>query len=105
MKKAALHTFDTCVSMLSEESNQRPKFLTVLDGFTNELPTFMLVTSSFDVCWGVPIIINSVLLSLSLSLFWSIHERTYLMHVSKTDIFSWISVFGLKEMYHCVSSA
>ena len=39
MKKAALHTFDTCVSMLSEESNQRPKFLTVLDGFTNELPT------------------------------------------------------------------
>ena len=55
--------------MLSEESNQRPKFLTVLDGFTNELPTFMLVTSSFDVCWGVPIIINSVLLSLSLSLF------------------------------------
>ena len=26
----------------------------VLDGFTNELPTFMLVTSSFDVCWGVP---------------------------------------------------
>ena len=83
--------------MLSEESNQRPKFLTVLDGFTNELPTFMLVTSSFDVCWGVPIIINSVLLSLSLSLFWSIHERTYLMHVSKTDIFSWISLFGLKS--------
>ena len=36
MKKAALHTFDTCVSMVSEESNQRPKFLTVLDGFTNE---------------------------------------------------------------------
>ena len=54
--------------MLSEESNQRPKFLTVLDGFTNELPTFMLVTFSFDVCWGVPIIINSVLLSLSLSM-------------------------------------
>ena len=47
MKKAALHTFDTCVSMLSEESNQRPKFLTVLDGFTNELPTFMLVTKTY----------------------------------------------------------
>ena len=69
MTTAGLHTFDTCVSMLREESNQTPTFLSVLNGFTNELVTFMLVTSSFDICWGVPIIIIYVLFSLSLSLF------------------------------------
>ena len=42
--------------MFKQESNDTPRFLTVSDGLTTELPTVISLMFSLDTCLGVPII-------------------------------------------------
>ena len=56
------------------ESNHVPKFLATVTGATSMLPTVRLSKFILESCCFVPINMNSVLSSLSLSLSVSIHE-------------------------------
>ena len=67
-EKAALHVWFICVTIFSWLSNQPPRFLTSEEGRIALWPTQRESMSTFTNCYLVPITVNSVFSSLSISL-------------------------------------
>ena len=75
VKECSLAAFlVTCVFRFICASNQLPKFLALLNEVTRILPTRRVLKVTFLSCCLVPMIMNSVLSSFSLSLSASMHR-------------------------------
>ena len=79
-KKAALHVWFICLTIFNWLSNQPPRFLTSEEGRIAVWPTQRGSMSTFTNCCLVPITVNSVFSSLSISLSISIHFPILVMH-------------------------
>ena len=67
---------------------------------------FRVRVDIFERCCGVPTTSSLVLSPLSLSLFAGMHELTSCMHCSiRSNELATPDLFGVKDMYICVSSA
>ena len=63
------NSLEFLASMFKQESIDTPRFLTMSDDLTTELPSVISLMFNLDTCLGAPIIKIFVLLSFSLSVF------------------------------------
>ena len=106
-KSAVLQMLFIWVSILSCPSNQQPGFLTLLVGVMLLSLTCMESMLTLASCCLVPMIMNSVLSSFSLSLSWRIRFLMSTMQFCIADKAADCSALesALKDIYNCVSSA
>ena len=82
-RASANGTLDPCIARLLSITFLNLKFLV----FISELPTLMLIACNLRNCCRVPIIVNSVLSSLTRSLSWISQLQIFLMqHCSNQSI-------------------
>ena len=79
---AELHLFKIWIAIVSLESNHGPKFLADDTGVIVAAPTRGVLIDTLVSCCDVPLIMNSVLSSLSFNLWFSIQSRMSSIHLS-----------------------